>query len=245
MPVSKQRLIVDLPTPAAVISNVLKKEPAVKQPAIDAPPPDTPPPETGWPVVAAGDHSAARTNLVIIGDDSLVAPTVSSPHGGVLNLNAGGSVRNPQLITLGDGVEHIIYAIGHTNANFRWQPSDGVQRFNNFDIGTDKLWFAPSQAAQSWVRDMPALLRGILEGSITYETRDSGDDGDPDHDLLTSVTIASPVHRVFNQSLYQIELHFHQQDDQRSSFDIVRQKKTTMNAETWKLFTRLWEIVLP
>jgi len=214
VPVSKQRLIVDLPTPAAVISNVLKKEPAIKEPAvkqpaveqppIDAPPPDTPPPETGWPVVAGGDHSAARTNLVIIGGDSLDVPTVSSPHGGVLNLNAGGSVRNPQLITLGDGVEHIIYAIGHTNVNFRWQPSDGVQ---------------------SWVRDMPALLRGILEGSITYETRDSSDDGDPDHDLLTSATIASPVHRVFNQSSYQMELHVHQQDDQRSSFDILRQKK--------------------
>ena len=63
----------------------------------------------------------------------------------------------------------------------------------------------------------------ILPGEKTGEDQ-TGDDGDPDHDLLTSVTIASPVHRVFNQSFYQIELHFHQQDDQRSSFDILRQE---------------------
>ena len=36
--------------------------------------------------------------------------------------------------------------------------------------------------------------------------------------------VAGPIHRLINLVFYQIELHFHQPDDQRAAFDIYSQK---------------------
>jgi hypothetical protein len=55
-------------------------------------------------------------------------------------------------------------------------------------------------------------------------TADSGTDGNPDDDIITSVVVAGPKHKPVNGVIHQIELHFHQPDDQRAAFDIYSQK---------------------
>ena len=190
----------------------------------DANPPLIVPTQPQVPIVGVGDHSGATTPLVILGSNHFDQPIVGSAHGNIINFSTGGSVKNPQLATLGQGADNIIYGIGVGNLSNSWQPYDGAQKFLNFDIGTDKLWFKVNGEIEGWVHDMDALLLRIHRGSISYVTADSGTDGNPNHDIITSVVVAGPVHRSINLVFYQIELHFHQPDDQRAAFNIYSQK---------------------
>ena len=191
------------------------------------------------PIVGVGDHSGATTPLVILGSNHFDQPIVGSAHGNIINFSTGGSVKNPQVATLGQGVDNIIYGIGVGNLSNSWQPYDGAQKFLNFDIGTDKLWFKVNGEIEGWVLDMDSLLLRIQRGSISYVTADSGTDGNPNHDIITSVVVAGPVHRSINLVFYQIELHFHQPDDQRAAFNIYSQKPNDFERGTLATFIEI------
>jgi hypothetical protein len=177
--------------------------------------------------------------LVILGSNHFDMPVVGSSHGIIIYFSTGGSVKNPQLATLGQGADNIIYGIGVGNLSNSWQPYDGAQKFLNFDIGTDKLWFKVNGEIEGWVHDMDALLLRIHRGSISYVTADSGTDGNPNHDIITSVVVAGPVHRSINLVFYQIELHFHQPDDQRAAFNIYSQKPNDFERGTLATFIEI------
>ena len=191
------------------------------------------------PIVGVGDHSGATTPLVILGSNHFDQPIVGSAHGNIINFSTGGSVKNPQVATLGQGADNIIYGIGVGNLSNSWQPYDGAQKFLNFDIGTDKLWFKVNGEIEGWVHDMDSLLLRIQRGSISYVTADSGTDGNPNHDIITSVVVAGPVHRSINLVFYQIELHFHQPDDQRAAFNIYSQKPNDFERGTLATFIEI------
>ena len=176
------------------------------------------------PIVGLSDHSGATTPQVILGTAHLDPPSIASSHGDVVYLGTGGWAKNPQIATLGQGVDHIIYSVGVGKIRNGWQPSDGAQKILNFDIGTDKLWFKQGGAYDGWIHDIKGLLSRILQGTISYVTADSGTDGNPDDDIITSVVVAGPKHKPVNGVIHQIELHFHQPDDQRAAFDIYSQK---------------------
>ena len=176
------------------------------------------------PIVGPSDHSGATTPQVILGTAHLDPPSIASSHGDVVYLGTGGWAKNPQIATLGQGVDHIIYSVGVGKIRNGWQPSDGAQKILNFDIGTDKLWFKQGGAYDGWIHDIKGLLSRILQGTISYVTADSGTDGNPDDDIITSVVVAGPKHKPVNGVIHQIELHFHQPDDQRAAFDIYSQK---------------------
>ena len=86
---------------------------------------------------------------------------------------------------------------------------------------------------------MGSLLLRIQRGSISYVTADSGTDGNPNHDIITSVVVAGPVHRSINLVFYQIELHFHQPDDQRAAFNIYSQKPNDFERGTLATFIEI------
>jgi hypothetical protein len=205
----------------------------------DTNPPLALPIQNQMPVIGTGDHSGAATPLVILGSNHFDQPTIGSAHGNIIVLSTGGSVRYPQVATLGQGADHIVYGIGVGNLSNSWQTYDGAQKFLNFDIGTDKLWFKVNGEIEGWVHDMDALLARIHQGSISYETADSGTDNNPDHDIVTSVVVAGPVHRSVNLVFYQIELHFHQPDDQRAAFNIYSQKPNDFERGTLATFIEI------
>jgi hypothetical protein len=205
----------------------------------DANPPLIVPTQPQVPIVGVGDHSGATTPLVILGSNHFDQPIVGSAHGNIINFSTGGSVKNPQVATLGQGVDNIIYGIGVGNLSNSWQPYDGAQKFLNFDIGTDKLWFKVNGEIEGWVHHMDSLLLRIQRGSISYVTADSGTDGNPNHDIITSVVVAGPVHRSINLVFYQIELHFHQPDDQRAAFNIYSQKPNDFERGTLATFIEI------
>jgi len=86
---------------------------------------------------------------------------------------------------------------------------------------------------------MDSILLRIHRGSISYVTADSGTDGNPNHDIITSVVVAGPVHRSINLVFYQIELHFHQPDDQRAAFNIYSQKPNDFERGTLATFIEI------
>ena len=217
-------------------------DPAGNDPAgneSDANPPPALPRQNQFPIVAPGNHNDATTPLVILGSNHFDQPTIGSAHGNIINLSTGGSVKNPQVATLGQGADHVIYGVGVGSLLNSWQPYDGAQKILNFDIGTDKLWFKQGRPSEGWVHDINSLLLRIHKGSISYVTADSGTDGNPDHDIITSVVVAGPVHRSVNLVFYQIELHFHQPDDQRAAFDIYSQKPEGYHRGTLATFIEI------
>jgi len=72
-------------------------------------------------------------------------------------------------------------------------------------------------------------------------TADSGTDGNPNHDIITSVGVAGLVHRSVNLVFYQIELHFHQPDGQRAAFNIDSQKPNDFERGTLATFIEIMD----
>lgn len=127
---------------------------------------------------------------------------------------------------MGAGVDHVIYGIGFGARPDGWQPFDGIQIVENFDIGVDKLWFSHGQPDQGWRHDLRGLETRVHEGTIAYVTADASPENGDAHDSVLAVVITGLRLSGVSVVAHKIELRFHQPDDQRRAFEILSQKSS-------------------
>jgi len=178
-----------------------------------------------YDIVGVGDWSGHGTGVVIVGRPHGDAASIVSPHGSVIYLGTGGSVRNPQIVELGGGVDHVLYRIGPGQRSDGWQARDGVQQIQKFDIGVDKLWFAKAREVPGWTQSLEGLKTRVAEGKISYDTADITDDNNHDHNAVVAVKISTYALTFANVVAFQLELRFDQPDDQQRAFEIWSGKR--------------------
>jgi hypothetical protein len=179
-----------------------------------------------YDIAAPGDWSAHDKGVAIIGGVSWDPASTAPAHGSIVHLSTGGSERKPQEVQLGAGVDHVIYGIGFGARPDGWQPFDGIQIVENFDIGVDKLWFSHGQPDQGWRHDLRGLETRVHEGTIAYVTADASPENGDAHDSVLAVVITGPRLSGVSVVAHKIELRFHQPDDQRRAFEILSQKSS-------------------
>ena len=187
-------------------------------------------------IVDPGDWSGSSNPTIIVGTQNWDAGSHVSPSGSVIFLMTGGSVFQPQTTILGEGVDNIIYRIGQTRLQNDWQPFDGFQSVDNFDIGVDKVWFARTHDNPGWVHSLDGLNTRIQSAVITYVTADTSDDGVDAHEAIMSVRVSSPATVFGGMSFYQLEISFSQPDDQREAFIVLNSQPRTYDRGTIKIF---------
>ena len=192
-----------------------------------------------YDIVGAGNWSGHGKGVAIIGNPTGDGASIVSPHGSVIYLGTGGSVRNPQIVELGGGVDHVIYRIGPGQRLDSWQARDGVQQIQKFDIGVDKLWFAKAREAPGWTQSLEGLKTRVAEGMITYETADITDDNNDDHNAIVAVKISTYALTFTNVIAFQLDLRFDQPDDQTRAFEILSGKRTAHDKGRIKTFAEI------
>ncbi len=213
------------PNPQDVVPIKAPPTPVVFQPLLPMLDPAPTASPNQYDIFGAGDWSDHGKGVAIVGSPRGDGASIVSPHGSVIYLGTGGSVRNPQIVKLGGGIDHVIYRIGPGQRLDSWQARDGVQQIRKFDIGVDKLWFAKAREAPGWTQSLEELKTRVVEGKITYETADITDDNNDDHNAVVAVKISISALTFTNVIAFQLDLRFDQPDDQRRAFDIVSGKR--------------------
>ena len=162
-----------------------------------------------------------------------------SPNGSIIYLSTGGSTAHPQIVTLGAGVDNVIYRIGIGSTRNGWEPFDGVQKIRNFKIGTDKLWFARTERNPEWQHDLKGLETRYQDAKITYSTLDYGEAAGFIPGSVLGVKISGAFIGGMPVVAHQLELRFDDLDDQRRSFDILAKQQNSFEQGRLSVFAEI------
>ncbi len=195
--------------------------------------------DTQYHPVGAGDWSNDGRSLALVGSSSLDPESRVSPNGSIIYLSTGGSTAHPQIVTLGAGVDNVIYRIGIGSTRNGWEPFDGVQEIRNFKIGTDKLWFARTERNPEWQHDLKGLETGYQDAKITYSILDYGGAAGFIPGSVLGVKISGAFIGGMPIVAHQLELRFDNLDDQRRSFDILAKQQNSFEQGRLSVFAEI------